>query len=549
MNKLFRLVGIGNLASVTKCNINDAKWIRSCVSALWATILFIIHFAFYVAFLSSCSKEVRPTNRPTPPPTPPASTTQVAKGSEGTENGQPTNPGQPTTPGQTTTTTPGQPTTPPTPPGPPPPPTHLFLWNGKVRIGINLNAGGAITYLSDSWNGENMVNNFDLGRQLQTAIYSGPIPFTPNGKQPVAKWWALGWNPVQTGDVHNNPAQVVTYQQPDSTHLYVKTIPLIWPLLKEPAECIMEHWIELRGNSAHVRSRSTIYRRDTTQYEARAQELPCVYLNGGYYRIVTYTGLQPFTNDKVSEYTGVEDLTPRYATENWAALLNKEGKGVGLYTPNQFRYVTGSFGRVGTGTEYDVQSSYMAATPLILLDHDAVYEYEFDLVLGTIADIRQFAQNQPRPVTIPNFRFTRDRLGWHYYNTGDAGQPNNELVIQWGRWDSTKVNLQVKSPMVFWRASDIPKLYIQGAFKTSSSSVRLSWRKPDDPDFVSIPDRYLDFPIVGDGENRIYEIDLSSRSGWNGVINQLSIEPTPRAFSPGERREVLRLKSITATRP
>ena len=506
-----------------------------------------------ILLLSSCGDSVRPTNRPTP--TPPASTTQVAKGSDGNQTGQPTTPGQSTTtpgqttPGQTTTTTPGQPPPPPPPPGPPPPPTHLFLWNGKVRIGINLNAGGAITYLSDSWNGENMVNNFDLGRQLQTSIYSGPIPFTPNGKQPVAKWWALGWNPVQTGDVHSNPAPVLSYQLIDSTHLYVKNIPFIWPLLKEPAECTMEHWIELRGNSAHVRSRSTIYRRDTTQYEARAQELPCVYLNGPYYRIVTYTGSQPFTNDKVAEYTGVEDLTLRYGTENWVALLNKEGKGVGLYVPNQFRYVTGSFGRVGTGNEYDVQSSYMTAAPLILLDHDAVFEYEFDLVLGTVADIRQFAQSQPRPPSTPNYRFTQDRLGWHYYNTRDRGQPQNELVIQWGRDDSTKVNFQMKSPMVFWRANDVPKLYIQGAFKTSASSVRLSWRKPDDPDFLSIPDRYLDFPIVGDGENRVYEIDLSSRNGWNGVISQLSIEATPRQFVPSERREVLRLKSITASRP
>nr|WP_293844444.1 hypothetical protein [uncultured Arsenicibacter sp.] len=508
----------------------------------WVSLPGMAVCVMVIGYLTGCSDEVRPTNRPKPV-TPVSSTTQVAKGGDGTGTGT-TDPTTP--PGQTTTTTPGQP---PVPPPPPPPPTHIFLWNGKIRLGINLNAGGGITYLSDGWNGENMVNNFDLGRQLQTSIYSGPIPFTPNGKQPVAKWWALGWNPVQTGDVYNNPSLVVTSQQIDSTRLYVKTVPYIWPLLKEPAECIMEHWIELKGNNVHVRSRTTINRRDTTQYEARAQELPCVYLNGPYYRIVSYTGMQPFTNDAVTEFTGESDLTPRYATENWTALLNKEGKGVGLYTPDQFRFVTGMFGRMGTGNEYDVQSSYMTSAPIIVMGYNEVFDYEFDLVVGTLPDIRLFAQMQPRASIAPNYRFARNRLGWHYYNTVDQGQPDNELVIQWGRRDSTKVNFQVKSPMVFWRAGNVPKVYVQAAFKTPANTARFSWRKPEDGDFLVQPERYVDFPITGDGEMRVYEIDLGSRAGWSGVVSQVALEASPRSFSSAERREVLKLRSVTAARP
>ncbi|RYF59845.1 MAG: hypothetical protein EOO39_32845, partial [Cytophagaceae bacterium] len=191
---------------------------------------------------------------------------------------------------------------------------RLFLANDKVRVGIDLNMGGAINYLAEAGTSENMINNNDLGRQLQTSLYAGPFPYSVNGKEPVYKWRNLGWNPVQTGDYFNTPAQVISYQQ-DQNRLYVKTVPLIWPLLNEPADCVMEHWLELKDNTVHVRSRTTVNRRDTTQYEARTQETPCVYVNSPWYRMVTYTGLQPFTNGSVSEYTD-QNIVTRYATEN-----------------------------------------------------------------------------------------------------------------------------------------------------------------------------------------------------------------------------------------
>ncbi len=429
-------------------------------------------------------------------------------------------------------------------------PRLAVLGNSRVRVGIDLVAGGAITFLTDGPKGENMINNFDLGRQLQTALYSGPIPYVQNGKQPVYTWRNLGWNPVQTGDVHNNPAQVVGYQQLDSNRLYVKTIPLIWPLLNEPAECVMEHWLELRGNVVHVRSRSQINRRDATQYEARTQELPCAYLNGPYSQIITYSGAEPFTGGAVTNASTEKDLITRHATENWTALLNKEGRGVGLHVPNQYRFVTGFFGTSSSGTEYDEPAAYQAATPLIVLDHNGVFEFEYNLILGTVAEIRAFVYAQSRPSMTPNFQFTNDRLGWHYYNTTDTGWPiRNELAVHWGRTDLTKATFGIKSPRVFWRANAIPKLYVQAAFTTTASTARLNWQKPGDPDFLGNPDRVVDFPIIGDGQMRTYEIDLSGRNGWDGVIQQIQFEATPGQPVANEKAQMVRLKSVTALRP
>ena len=285
-------------------------------------------------------------------------------------------------------------------PNPLPPPKRLFLANDKVRVGIDLNMGGAINYLSEAGSTINMVNNNDLGRQVQTSIYAGPYPYSVNGKHPVPDWINLGWNPVQTGDYYNHPARIISYQQSQNL-LYVKTIPLIWPLFDEPADCVMEHWVQLRNNTVHVRCRISINRADTTQYDARTQETPCVYLNGPYYRFVTYTGDKPFSNEPVEEFTN-KDNSFRYGTENWIALLNDKGRGVGLYRAGKYMFGSAYFGSDRTSGEYDGSSGYVNNHDFLLFDHNGQYEYEYDLVVGSLTDIRQFAYSQPRPDTMPS---------------------------------------------------------------------------------------------------------------------------------------------------
>ncbi|GAB3576821.1 hypothetical protein GCM10027578_43430 [Spirosoma luteolum] len=430
---------------------------------------------------------------------------------------------------------------------PPPPQKRLFLTNDKVRVGIDLNMGGAINYLAEAGTSENMINNFDLGRQLQTSLYAGPFPYSVNGKQPVEKWRNLGWNPVQTGDYYNNPSQIVSYQQ-DQNRLYVKTIPLIWPLLNEPADCVMEHWIELQGNTVRVRCRTTVNRADTTQYEARTQETPCVYLNSPWYRMVTYSGQQPYTNAAVTETTE-QDIVTRFASENWVALLNKDGRGVGLYRPSEYRYRTAGFGQPKVGGEFDVTSTYMNSDSFILIDYNGTYEFEYTLVLGSLTDIRQFVYAQPRPAPKPNFRFTQDRQGWYYFNARDRGWPiNNELAIKWQRVDTTKVDFRTLSPLSFWKAADTRKLYLQAAFQTKASTVRFGWRRFEDTDIFDIAGRYIDLPIIGDGQYRTYEIDLSNQPGWEGIITQIGLNtpPSQRGFEKGS---LARIRSITTTRP
>ena len=424
---------------------------------------------------------------------------------------------------------------------------RLFLANDKIRVGIDLNMGGAITYLTEAGSSENMVNNPDLGRQIQTAIYGGPYPYSQNGKQPVEQWKYLGWNPVQAGDYFLHPARIVSYLQTDN-QLYVKTIPLIWPLFDEPADCTFEHWMDIKENTVHVRCRIVVSRTDTTQYEARTQEFPCVYLNGTYDRMISYVGLKPFTNDAVTEFTD-RNITNRYSTEHWAALLNKAGRGVGLFKANEVRFRTGAFGQPHEGGEFDISAGYINGEEFLLVDHNGTYEFEYTLVVGGLTDIRQFAYNQPRSPSAPDYHFVNDRQGWFYVNTTDRGWPiQNELNATWARKNQNDVSFRVASPLRFWYAADVPKIYVQAAFQTQGTVARLSWRKADEVDFMETPGRYVDFPITGDGQFRTYELNTSQIAGWDGVIAQISLTSPPSQYG-FEKGSTIRLRSVTSTKP
>ena len=144
-----------------------------------------------------------------------------------------------------------------------------YVDNGTIRVGMNLDIGGAITYVAPSDAHENIINSHDWGRQIQLSFYSGPTPFVPNGKEPSPTWRFLGWNPIQAGDCYGHGSKVIAHEN-DGQTMYVKCIPMQWPLNNEPGECTFETWTRLEGSAVWVRSRINNARADTTQYPARS---------------------------------------------------------------------------------------------------------------------------------------------------------------------------------------------------------------------------------------------------------------------------------------
>lgn len=268
-----------------------------------------------------------------------------------------------------------------------------FLDNGAIRIGVETDEyGGAITYLSLSGESRNLVNNHDRGRQIQQSYYAGEsLDRTRDGQR--NHWSPWPWNPIQVGDTYGNSAAVAKLTN-DGTTIYVKTIPLLWDMKNETAECHFETWIHLNRNTVHVRNKLTSYRTDNRWgVKLRDQELPAVYTIGDLFRLVTYEGSEPFTQAPVKD---IHNNGPPWAawgqeqpTEKWAALVNDDLWGVGVYNKDT-EFFTGGFHGTRGGGEFDNSTGYVSPLRKVALEKKDSLAYEYDLIVGTVDEIRAF---------------------------------------------------------------------------------------------------------------------------------------------------------------
>ena len=421
-----------------------------------------------------------------------------------------------------------------------------YLDNGVVRLGVNLSIGGAITYFADvSPTGDkaNMVNSHDWGRQVQMSHYSGPSPFEPDGKKPHSHWVQLGWNPIQSGDCFGHASKILKCKN-DGKSIYVKCIPMHWPLDNQPAECVFETWITLEGRSAKVRSRITNRRSDKTWYAARPQELPAVYTNGPWYRLMTYLGTKPFTGGAMTEIPikkkgkGIFPWSRFEATEHWAALLDKNGKGMGVWTPGVQKFNGGFSGKPGAGGPTDSPTGHLAPIHLEILDHNIQYEYHYRLIAGTAEQIREIVYKAHRANAAPvaDFRFQSDRQHWSTQKATDAGWPLKGFwAVQLGASGG-----RIVSPRGCWSAKACPVLEITAAFRTASPVARVSFT-PFQED-ASAPKKAgaVPFPVINDGKVRTYRVSLAGHHAYQGAIRQFSLS----AGGKGKKTQSVRVYRI-----
>ncbi len=416
-----------------------------------------------------------------------------------------------------------------------PAPQMSYLDNGQLRVGVNLAMGGAITYLAQSGGKMNLINHFDLGREIQMSDYSGPNPYIPPGKTIASAWRGLGWNPVQAGDAFKNPSRVVYFRN-NGRSLVVRCIPMIWPLDNVPARCTFQTRIILHGDTVHIHCRMVVFRKDLTQYPAHPQECPAIYTVGKLWRLVAYTGRKPYTDAavtvldppsvlarKMQVFAGKrkgDPWIPFNATENWAALVNRAGFGLGIWAPGDYKFSGGFFGaNRGTGGPADSQTGYIAPNFYDIMDHNIVYRYHYVLIVGSVGQIRSWVyRHAPRPGP-PEWTFTRDRQHWYYIDAHDSGWPIKGCL----NVSLADRHPELMGPPVFWWAEKAPVLYIDAAFKTTAKAGAVWWRGFRDPVFS--PHSRVVFPINGDGLYHRYVIRLAGNKAYHGAMAQLRLDP------------------------
>ena len=276
-----------------------------------------------------------------------------------------------------------------------------WLANDQIKLGVDLDRGGAITFLASIKDGANVINNYDLGRQVQLSFYSGPVPFETQGQKPAEHWKHIGWNPIQTGDDFKNPSRILSHEN-DGKRLHLSCVPMQWPLNNVPGDCTFDSWLELEGPVVKARARLTNAREDRTFYAARLQELPAVYANAPFHRVISYQGAKPFTQDLATPVPSPKKNHPWSfwtGTEGWAALLDPSDYGLGLITPGRVHFTGGFAGVPGPNDTHGNGTGYVAGQALEILDHNITFEFRYELVLGSLQDIP--GASRPLPAERP----------------------------------------------------------------------------------------------------------------------------------------------------
>lgn len=287
-------------------------------------------------------------------------------------------------------------------PGPAPSPTPtphgtIVVENDEVGIEVDLEHGCSI---SGAWavgdaQKTNIINTHDLGRYVQVSYYSGPAAFGGTDCTFRGQPWA--WNPIGAGDKNGNAAQIISSSKSGST-VKCSMRPIQWACNNVLCDCTVDLEYHLDGNAVVAKATLNMERTDKTLYGARDQELPAVYTNGPFYRLLGYTGAAPCTDDAdLEEWTAGFDNSLAFPwvpgrlptiTEPVLMLVSESGFGLGVYSSKMDHYIAGFSGSKGSGGTKDGATGYIAPVASKSLAFDEVFEYSFALVIGNVADIR-----------------------------------------------------------------------------------------------------------------------------------------------------------------
>jgi hypothetical protein len=256
---------------------------------------------------------------------------------------------------------------------------------------------------------------------------------------------------------------------------------------------------------------------------------------------MTYKGDKPFSGgelERIEHPLGKDGSAWAHwhATENWAALVNDEGWGLGVWSPGCLRFNGGFAGKPGKGGPRDNATGYIGPVRDEILDHNIQHEYAYTLILGDLKTIREHVYAHARRSQPPSYKFEKDRQGWRYENATDAGWPiSGELNV----WLSGS-DPQLIGPADFWQAEDAPVLYIRAALHSDEKTAQVFWHRWNEK-----APQHIDVPVIGEGEYRTYAVPLHESPAYRGAITGLRLDPV----SGGKEGDWVKVQSISFEKP
>jgi hypothetical protein len=322
-----------------------------------------------------------------------------------------------------------------------------------------------------------------------------------------------------------NPSRVVEHRN-DGKEIYIRCIPMQWPLDNVPGDCVFETWTTLDGPLIHMRFRCTNQRLDKTGYPPCAQELPAVYTISRLSRLMSYTGDRPFTGDELThvknDWRKGWPWTRFTATERWAALVDDDGWGLGVFKDDGGEFHGGIYGDERSSDPKHGSTAYVAPIHRENFDHNIVYEHETYFMVGRLEDIRkQF--NGMATKAPPVWIFTRDRQHWTLTHATDQGYP---LDGAW-RISSAGQKPRLESPTYCWRADTAPNIELEMEYTGRPAAIKVFWKRLDDDRWDTKKSVVIEIP--GDGGIQALRLSLKESEEYHGLITGIAIEPVGEA--------------------
>ncbi len=299
------------------------------------------------------------------------------------------------------------------------PDTVTYFENESIKIGVNMEWGGALSYYEDLDsnvqavsdkgiiridtdaaqrygteslnNSVNLINCHDTGRLVQQSYYG-----TTNYDMGFFNGHYCAYNPVQGGNMYNDSSKIVDLRT-DGETLYVKCRPLDWAKEKEYiTDSYMEASYTLCGDMLKTSCRFV----DFSGYDSATtgQEIPAFYGAATMDKLYYYGGNEPWTDGELSTMEGLDEyLYAHYPavkpTEHWSALSGEfdDSFSIGLYIPETENMLAGVYGSVTAQTENPDTSnptSYLAGQKVLLFRSFDPIEYDFYIATGTVGEVR-----------------------------------------------------------------------------------------------------------------------------------------------------------------
>lgn len=270
----------------------------------------------------------------------------------------------------------------------------LTIDNGSVKIGIDREKGGAITWLSSDAYPGNMVNIADPGRLIQQSYYAGRILDRKSEGQHKA-WSPWSWNPIQGGGVGGQSgkgswARVTAFEKKDNA-LYSETVPKLWDMADEEAQAVMLQWTtfepDLPGVVCVQCEIQTNRRADDPWGDAKLspQEVPACYFTRNFENVRSYLGDGKWRPEHQPPGPPWGKATP---PRKAMAMFEASGQGVAVFSPTSGNHW--NFGPHGSGLSQQPTAGpcmHVAPVDRVLLGRTSSFRYRYWLLVGNETDI------------------------------------------------------------------------------------------------------------------------------------------------------------------